>query len=157
VCVANNTHVYTITGTSVTNTLSDGANSSPSFSGGSAQTTGVAINALTNTAVLGIGVASSPARAGLQLLNLSNNSFGTPFASHTAISENMSVDPNRNLILSPNEESGYTLYKLDSVGNLSEFDSTIGIGSELDSAAEDCTTGIALSTVEFTGKLVIAD
>lgn len=157
VCVANNTHVYTITGTSVTNVLSDGANASPSFSGGSAQTTGVAINALTNTAVLGIGVASSPARAGLQLLNLSNNSFGTPFASHTAISENMSVDPNRNLILSPNEESGYTLYKLDSVGNLSEFNSTIGVGTELDSAAEDCTTGIALSTVEFTGKLVIAD
>lgn len=157
VCAANNTHVYTITGTSVTNILSDGANAFPSFSGGSSETPGVAINALSNTAVLGVGVSSSPFSAGLQLLNLSTNTFGTPFASQTPISENMSVDPNRNLILSPNEGSGYTLYKIDSVGNLSEFDSTIGTGLDLDSAAEDCTTGIGLSTVEFTGELVIAD
>ena len=163
VCTSNGTDVYTITGTSLTGTLTDGASGTIGFTGGSPSTAGIAINALSNTAVIALSDGGLPA---IQLLNLANNTFAKLFDSNTSVSENQSIDPNRNLILSPNEayfgpSSGtYTLYKLDSTGNVTEYDSTITDTTgytNLDSAAEDCTTGIALSTSEFTGNLVIAD
>ncbi|MGC2277380.1 MAG: hypothetical protein WA571_15310, partial [Candidatus Binatus sp.] len=61
----------------------------------------------------------------------------------------------RHLILSPNEGSLYQLTNI-STSTAALFNNQLEDG-EFDSAAEDCTTGIALATVEFTGDLYIAD
>ncbi|MHB1957838.1 MAG: PEP-CTERM sorting domain-containing protein [Acidobacteriaceae bacterium] len=157
ICVANNTDVYEITGAALTRTLSSSSNGSASFTGGYCENCGVAINALNNTAVIGMGLSPSPSGSGLQILDLANNTFSAPFPAQDEISENMSVDPNRGLILSPGEDSIYDLFKLTpGTGAITEYANTIG-GGDLDSAAEDCTTGIALSTDEFTDQLYITD
>src|SRR5439155_3641245 len=70
------------------------------------------------------------------------------------VSEDILWDPGRNLILSPNETGVYTLFNTTSTPP-AEFANFVG--GTLDSAAEDCLTGIALSTVEFTHTLYLAD
>jgi hypothetical protein len=92
----------------------------------------------------------------LQALNLATNTFSTPYASQFSVSENVSIDPNRNLILSPDEDGVYDLFKINADGSLNEFTNFIA-GGDLDSAAEDCTTGIALSSYEFTNDVYITD
>jgi len=57
--------------------------------------------------------------------------------------------------LSPNEASIYQLVNI-TTSTAALFNNAVDSG-EFDSAGEDCTTGIALSTVEFTGNLFIAD
>ncbi len=158
VCVDNYTGVYELTGNKITNTLTSGLTSGGSFSGGGCTNCGVAIDALTNTAVIAGGFSGSPSNNGVQLLNLANNTFASPFGSQYTVSENVSIDPNRNLILSPDESDYYDLFKINADGSLSEFSNYQGaVGGEFDSAAEDCTTGIALSTQEFTNNLFIVD
>lgn len=159
VCTANNTDVYLISGTSVTNTLTSGATGSAGFSGGSCKDCGVAIDAADNIAVLEEGDTSSTSGNGFQVLNLATNTFEKPFGLASRTSENISIDPNRNLILSPNEDG---VYVLAGIGpgpgyTLSEYDSTFNTDEENDSAAEDCTTGIALSSEEFTNNVFVAD
>ena len=58
-------------------------------------------------------------------------------------------------MLSPNEGSLYQLVNI-STPTAALFNNQLEDG-ELDSAGEDCTTGIALATDEFTGNLFIAD
>ena len=157
VCVANGTDVYTITGTTLTNTLHSSSDSAASFSGGECDNCGVAINALTNTAVITLGTTLSTSNDGIQTLNLANNTFAPIFPSAATISEDVSIDPNRNLILSPDEGGIYDLYKISPSGSLTEYQNAVAPGNYLDSAAEDCTTGIALSTNEGTDKLYITD
>lgn len=158
VCVDNGTNVYLLKGSSIINTLTSGANNYAYFSGGSCKNCGVAIDALTNMAVIAGGFSNSnPSGQGLQLLNLANNTFSDPFYSQNDVSENVSVDPNRNLILSPDEGDNYDLYKINTDGSLTEYANYQPVGGEFDSAAEDCTTGIALSTQEFTNNLFITD
>jgi hypothetical protein len=156
VCVANNTEVYEITGTTLNKTLYSSSNNSATFSGGSCENCGVAINALTNTAVIGMGRTGSSGD-GIQILDLSTNIFAPAVSTATSISENMSVDPNRNLILSPNEGGVYDIFRISPTGGLTEYENAVSGGGFLDSAAEDCTTGIALSTIEGTAKVYIAD
>jgi len=155
VCVANNTDVYEITGTTLTQTLTSGSNARAGFSGGSCNNCGISINALTNTAVIAMGLSGSVSNSGVQLLNLANNTFAAPFPTVRIVSENQSVDPNRNLILSPGESGSYDLIRIGASGGLTEY--VNAIGQEFDSAAEDCTTGIALASDEFTGDLYITD
>lgn len=159
ICVANNTDVYEITGTTLTKTLSSSSTGySAGFTGGICENCGVAINALNNTAVIGISLSPSPSASGLQILDLANNTLAAPFPAQNEISENMSVDPNRGIILSPDESSIYDLFKLaPGTGAITEYANALPGGGDLDSAAEDCTTGIALSTSEFTDKLYITD
>jgi hypothetical protein len=154
VCTANNTDVYLLTGSTLNKTLTSGATTFAGFSGGSCENCGVSINALTNQAVLTIGISGSPTASGLQILNLSSNTFGTPFSASNIVSENVQWDPVRNLILSPGENGIYDLFDT-STSTLKEYG--MSVGGVLDSAAEDCTTGIALSTSEFTGNLFISD
>jgi hypothetical protein len=71
------------------------------------------------------------------------------------VSEDISIDSGRNLILSPNERGNYDLLKIGTGGALTEYGNSIG--GTLDSAAEDCTTGIALSADEFTEDIFITD
>jgi len=159
VCTANNTDVYLITGTTLNTTLTSGSNGFASFSGGSCQNCGVAIDALSNKAYINMGFLGSSGD-GVQSLDLNTNTFAPPQALVARVSENISIDPTRALVLSPSESTGYDLLQIDSTtGGLTEFRNTsaTGILGSLDSAAEDCTTGIGLSTDEFTTSLFITD
>jgi RHS repeat-associated protein/uncharacterized repeat protein (TIGR01451 family) len=154
VCTANNTDVYLLQGGSLTNSLKSGSNGTAGFSGGSCQNCGVAINAVTNQAVIAMGLSGG---SGVQFLDLNTNTFAPPvLASGNVVSEDISVDPGRNLILSPGEDSNYGLFKTDNSGTRF-FRNHISPGGEFDSSAEDCTTGIALATMEFTSSLFITD
>ncbi|HEY4382122.1 MAG TPA: PEP-CTERM sorting domain-containing protein [Acidobacteriaceae bacterium] len=158
VCVDNLTDVYEIVGNTITASLTSGSNSSAGFSGGTCKNCGVAINALTNTAVINMGLIGGASGDGIQLLDLATNTFAPAFPTAAAVSENISVDPNRNLILSPNEDGVYDLLTISPTGALTEYEHAFATGGgEPDSAAEDCTTGIALATNEFTGDLYISD
>jgi hypothetical protein len=163
VCTANNTSVYLITGTTLTNTLTSGLTGTASFSGGQCTNCGVAINALTNTAAIAGSLLGSSSGNGVQILNLNTNMFQIPFGLQQTISENISIDAGRNLILSPSEgEFGPRNYVLLSTNSATgavtgEFDRAITTGGDPDSAAEDCSTGIALSSVEFTSNVYLAD
>ena len=157
ICTGNNTDVYVINGTTLTKTLTSASTNLASFSGGSCNNCGVALNALTNTAYVSGGFAGGD---GVQPLNLSTNTFLTPFKSSGGISENISIDPSRNLILSPNENQNYTLLTINGSGSVTgELDNTTssGLSFGMDSGAEDCTTGIALSSEEGTSNIFIAD
>jgi hypothetical protein len=59
-------------------TLTSGSTGTTEFTGGSCNNCGVAINAITNTAVIWMGLSSSPSTSGLQFLDLSNNTLGAP-------------------------------------------------------------------------------
>jgi hypothetical protein len=174
VCVANNTDVYLISGSTLKTTLASGATGQANFSGGSCYNCGVAIDAVHNQAVLEVGLSGSPSGSGIQILDLAGNCmpgtpFCTPFPLNYLVSESIQIDPYRNLYLSPSERPlvfgylGYDLITNSSPGTtnvLTEYSETIPYTSGVfDSAAEDCTTGIALSTIEgtFTDSLFITD
>lgn len=150
VCTSNGTDVFIISGSAVSKTLTSSANATTGFSGGSCETCGVVVDATTNLAFLAIGLTPGP--NGYQAIDLANDTLATPITSGGDISEDIAVDPKRKLLLSPAEDGVYELVDL-TTGNV--FDQTVG--GVLDSAGEDCTTGIALSTSEGTGNLVITD
>jgi hypothetical protein len=156
VCVANNTDVYILSGTSITNTLTSGASTTTGFSGGSCFNCGVAVDASNNVAVIQMGLSGSPSRSGLQQLDLSTLTFSTPFPTVHEVAEDIQIDPNLKLILSPNEGNTYDLVNTSSSPWV-EYGNFQPVGGEFDSAGEDCTTGIALSTQEFTFRLFISD
>ncbi len=158
VCTANNTDVYLISGTSLNRTLTSGSNTQANFSGGSCNNCGVAINALTNKAVIAMGLNGATSGTGIQFLDLNTNTLAAPIPTNNYISENISIDPTRNLILSPDESNNYALYQIQSDGStIKEFGNSIPAAGEMDSAAEDCSTGIALSSIEGTSSVYITD
>jgi hypothetical protein len=151
VCVANNTDVYLLTGTTLNKTLTSGASATTGFSGGSCENCGVAINALTNKAVINMGISGSPSGSGIQMLNLATNTFEAPIPLQNEVSEDISIDPTRNLILSPNERGIYDLLQIQSNGSsVKEFENNQNANGifNFDSAAEDCSTGIGLASEE---------
>jgi len=152
VCSSNVTDVYLITGTTLNSTLSSGATTYAGFSGGECETCGVAMNETANKAVLTIGDSSSSSLSGIQLLDLASNTLSAPVPAAYQVSEDVVWDQSRNLILSPDEGGVYDLFNTSTGG---EFGNSIG--GTLDSAAEDCKTGIALATDEFTSELYITD
>ena len=154
VCTANNTDVYLISGTTLNSTLTSGSNGTTSFSGGYCYNCGVVIESESNTAVIEMGLANSPSGSGLQYLNLANNTFAPPIPTSNAIAEDFLWDPIRSLIVSPNEDGIYDLFQVQS-GSLTEYGQNIG--GTLDSAGEDCLTGIGLSTDEYTSNIVLTD
>ena len=159
VCSSNGTDVYLLSGTSLVNTLSSGATGFAGFSGGLCETCGVTINPVTNQALLTEGTSPSGTGA-FQFLDLDTNTFETPFDTQTAsrrVSEEVLIDPTRNLILSPTESSEYELVDIANTKAPAFFENTSIRGQEFDSAAEDCSTGIALASDEFTDKLYITD
>jgi len=154
VCTENSTNVDLING-SVLTTVTSGSNTEASFTGGECENCGVGINAANNTAVIAMGV-SGGGGSGVQVLNLASNTFNTAFPMANYVSEDISIDSSRNLILSPAEDGIYDLLKIGTSNALTEFGNNIS-GADLDSAAEDCTTGIALSSEEFTDNVYITD
>ena len=161
VCVANNTDVYLITGTTLKSTLTSGATSTGSFSGGSCQNCGVVVDSSVNKALITIGLATG-GPGGYQFLDLAGaTKFESPIPAGAQTSEDASIDPARHLVLSPNEQGNYQLLDVTAgtdptTAKLFNNNITPNPG-EFDSAGEDCTTGIALATIEFTGDLFIAD
>jgi hypothetical protein len=158
VCVANNTDVYLINGTTLASTLTSGATTTQNFSGGSCQNCGVVVDSSLNKALITIGLATG-GPGGYQFLDLAGTpAFETPIPAGTTTSEDVSIDPARNLMLSPNEDSIYQLVNLGtSPVTLFNNNTSSTTFATFDSAGEDCTTGIALSTDEGTGNLFIAD
>ena len=159
VCVANNTDVYLINGTTLASTLTSGANSTMSFSGGDCQNCGVVVDSTLNKALITIGLETG-GPGGYQFLDLGGTpAFEAPIPAGGETSEDVSIDPVRHLILSPNEQSNYQLVNIG-VSPATLFNNTSLESTSFptfDSAAEDCTTGIALSTDEGTGNLFITD
>jgi hypothetical protein len=161
VCVDNGTGVYMLDSLAggLSGTTNSSANSFASFSGGSCQNCGVAVNALTNEAVIAMGFTPSPSNSAVQVMSLQTGTFSAPFPTTNLISENISIDPTRGYILSPNEFSNYPLIQFNSATGAvqADFSRPLTPGHEWDSAAEDCTTGIALTVGEFTSDLFITD
>lgn len=163
VCTENTKNIDIITGTTLKSTITSDSNASAGFSGGSCQNCGVAIDAASNKAVIAMGL-SGGSGSGVQAISLIDNSKLTPFPLRNYVSEDVSVDPGsinpaHKWILSPAEDGIYDILKIDTAGgsayNLTEYGNRIG--GTLDSAAEDCTTAIALSSDEFTDSIYITD
>jgi hypothetical protein len=151
--------VYLITGTTLNKTLTSGANTFAGFSGGSCENCGVAIDATNNTAYIEEGITGGASGTGVQALNLATNTFAAPFPMHFNVSENIAIDPFLNYVLTPGEFSNYTILQIAPNGTLREFGEPVSPAAVLDSAAEDCTTGIALASEEGTspGLVFIQD
>jgi hypothetical protein len=156
ICVANNTDVYRITGTTLNATLTSGSDALLIFpdGGGGCNNCGIAINAANNSAVINMGL-SGTTEGGVQILNLGTGVFSPPFKMTRRVSEAISVDPTRSLILTAGqplipagETNNYTILQLQADGSLKEFDATffdIGLDGFADSSAEDCSTGVAIA------------
>jgi hypothetical protein len=163
ICVDNGTNVYELTGSTINTTLTSGSNTTAGFSGGSCRNCGVFIDALNNRAVINMGTTAGPGTRGegVQFLDLNTNTFAPPFGMNNPVSENPLIDPTRALIVTPGEQPGngnMTLLQVGPGTTLTEFGNAVNDGeSEYDSAGEDCSTGIALSTSEFTGHLIVMD
>src|SRR5262249_9787652 len=159
VCVDNGTGVYMLDSLAggLSGTTNTASNAFASFSGGSCHNCGVAVNALTNEAVIAMGFTPSPSNSALQVMSLPTGTFSTQFPMTHLISENISIDPTRGYILSPNEFGNYAIVQFNSSSGVlqTEFGNQLTPTRELDSAAEDCTTGIALSVGEFTNDVFL--
>jgi len=159
VCTANDNNVYIISGLSATptvTTLSSAGSGTISFSQDSSCTNcGVAMDSVHNKAVIALSLNGS---GGYQYLDLNGvvptiepafRSQAPPFPeAGTNISENILVDPLLNYILSPNELSNYELVDVATTTAPTFFEQLIPGSLSLDSAGEDCSTGIALASVE---------
>ena len=154
VCTGNANDAYVLHGTTLLSSLSDGATGSQNFSGGSCMTCGVATDASTGLSWLAEG--TTLASGQLQSLNPATSVFGAPldlFGQPT--SEDISVDPARHLILSALENGNFQI--IDTTTN-AVFNSAVSFAPlELNSTAEDCTTGIALAPGEFSTSIVLVD
>jgi hypothetical protein len=155
VCTSNANDVYLITGSTLNNTIPSDGNLEATFSGGSCITCGVAMNAASDFAVLTIGYTpgtlTTSSHTALDFLNLSTNKT-KPVQMTYQVSEDVLWDQGRNLVLSPGEQGVYDIYNTSNgveYGNI--------VGGELDSAAEECSTGIALASNEGSSDLFIAD
>jgi len=147
VCTTNGTDVYILKGTSVTNVLSDGGSGVICFSGGCTTTIGVSMDATSNKALLGISLGGV---GGLQFLDLATDTFEVPFASRsTMISEAPLIDPVRHLIVSASENNNVELVDVATSTSPQFFEHPVLPNGELDSSAEDCSTGIILAPAEF--------
>lgn len=157
VCTSNNTDVYVLSGTAITNTLTSGGSGFISFSGGACTTCGVAMDATHNKAVIALSIGGT---GGFQYLNLGTTPTLDPaFASaNTLISEDILIDPIRNLLLSPSEDGNYEIIDVTTTTAPAFYENPT-TGGVLDSAGEDCSTGIALAPAEFSGpsNVYIAD
>ena len=154
VCTANNQDVYVLKGTSLDpsvspNPLVDSGSGSIGFSGGSATTTGVSMDATDNKALIALSVDDV---GGFQLLDLASDTFEPAFTTKNAdgdISEDPLIDPVHHLILSASEDNNYELIN-DSPSTSPQFfeHPVSGVDGVLDSSAEDCSTGIIFAPAE---------
>jgi hypothetical protein len=106
------------------------------------------MDAVHNKALLGLSVGGT---GGFQYLDLATDTFEPAFATQDPggrISEDPLVDPIRNLLLSPSEDDNYEIANVSTTTSPQFFEHPVSIGGDLDSAAEDCSTGIILAPAE---------
>jgi hypothetical protein len=156
VCTANTNDVYLISGSTLTNTLTSGASGTTAFSGGTCANCGVTINPSTNTALISLGDSGAPSGSGFQFLNLATNTFSALVPSVNQVAEDVVWDQGRNLILSPDEQGTYDLFDTSKTAPVEYANAEAG-APNFDSAGEDCETGIALASDEYTSNLFITD
>jgi hypothetical protein len=134
------------------------------FSGGTCQTCGVALDPVNDRAAIMVGLASTPS-GGFQFLNLATNMFSPAIPAGPApsfTSEDILVDPLRGLLLSPTEGNDYQLVNSTPTPSNSfeagtfHFNTNVPSG-QFDSAALDCSTGIALAPSEFSSQIYLVD
>jgi uncharacterized repeat protein (TIGR01451 family) len=158
VCTANTNEVYVIKEAKIEHELTSGASGTIRFSGGSCTNCGVAMDSAHNRALIGLSIEGKP---GFQFLNLETLTFEKAFAAASgAISEEPLIDPTRELILSPTEQNHYELVNVTKASEPAFYDKgpiTVGIPGEMDSAAEDCSTGIALASIESQNSIYLTD
>lgn len=154
VCTGNGSDVYLVNGTTLTSTLTSAATGNTEFSGGGCLNCGVAVESNSNKAVIAMSYNGAPSGSALQFLDLATNTFQPPIPARNEISEDVLWDPIGNRILSPDENGFYDIYELET-GTTIEYGWQIG--GTLDSAGEDCLTGIAMATDEYTSNIVLAD
>ena len=156
VCVANNTDVYTVQGTTLTNTLHSSSNHVTAFSDGGGQNVGVTIDPAANRAAISIGLSSSPGGYyhAFQFLDLSTNTFAAPIPVTTEPSEQFVADPVRKLLFSAGEDGFVTL--LDMTTDKPYY-WPVDVYAYFDSSAEDCATGIVVGAGEDGGPFFLAD
>jgi hypothetical protein len=165
VCTANNNDVYILRGTGLdpsvpTNPLSDGGSGTISFSGGTATTTGVSMDATDNQALIALSVGGT---GGFQFLDLASDTFEPAFTtmdSNGQISEDPLIDPVHHLVVSAAEDNNFELVDVSARTAPKFFEHPVGMtGGELDSSAEDCSTGIVFAPGEFSSpsQVEIAD
>ncbi len=167
VCVANNTDVYLIKGSTLNKTLTSGATGGQVFSGNGIGSPcfncGVVVDSSTNKALITIGLSGASGPGGYQFLDLGTTppTFEPPIPAGTNTSEDASIDPIRKLVLSPNESNNYQILNISAgTTKATLFNNSLAgvpLLGMLDSAAEDCTTGIALSSVEQSADIFITD
>jgi hypothetical protein len=165
ICSADNNDVYLINGSTLTKTVTSIATGTANFSGGTCT------NCNSSVDPLGVGVVGLTRQPAIspgapiylyQFFALSNGaslgSVGVP-----ALSESPAIEPNKHWILSATETADYDIVKYD-VGAQPEVflyadRGTVIDGNELDGAAVDCTTDIAVASVEIfdVGDMFIAD
>jgi len=157
VCVANNTNVYLINGTSANSPITSQSNVKTSFSGGTCNNCGVNINPITNTAAITMGYKSAPSGSAIELLSLANTSNYQILSAAHEVSEELAWDPTRSWILSPDEEGAFEIFKADSTGAYTEYSNVSTEFNSADAGAEDCSTGIGLAPIEYTPNIYIVD
>jgi hypothetical protein len=149
VCTANNNQVYIVNGTTVANVLTDSGTGTIAFSGGSATTSGVSMDATNNKALLGISVGGV---GGFQFLDLATDTFEPAFTTRAPsgeISEDPLIDPLRHLIVSASENNNVELADVTTSTSPQFFEHSVpSVSGVLDSSAEDCSTGIILAPAE---------
>ncbi len=154
VCTANNTDVYVLKGTALDpsvspNPLTDGGSGTITFSGGTATTTGVSMDATDNKALIALSVGSV---GGFQFLDLATGKFEPAFTTKDPgrqISEDPLIDPVHHLILSAAEDDNYELVNVSTSTSPKFFEHPVPpISGALDSSAEDCSTGIIFAPAE---------
>ncbi|HTA67310.1 MAG TPA: hypothetical protein VK776_03505 [Bryobacteraceae bacterium] len=156
VCTANNTDVYLLSGTTLNSTLTSSGVGEIGFSGGACTNCGVAMDGVHNKAVIGLAVEALP---GFQFLDLATSTFEPAFQTPArAISEELLIDPIRNLLLSADENGNYEIVNVATSTSPAFFENQTG-PMNIDSSGEDCSTGIALAPMEFSNPtgVYIAD
>jgi hypothetical protein len=157
VCTADNNQVYVLKGTGLdpsvtTNPLTDGATGTITFSGGTATTTGVAMDAVDNKALLAVSVGGT---GGFQFLDLSTGTFESPFVTKDPggkISEDPLIDPVHHIIGSAAEDNNFEIADVSNSTSPQFYEQSLSAvtgGTEFDSTSEDCSTGILLAPAEF--------
>ena len=165
VCTGNNNDVYVLKGTGLDpsvspNPLIDSGTGTISFSGGSATTTGVSMDATDNKALIALSVGGI---GGFQILNLATDTFEPAFITGDPtgqISEDPLIDPIHHLILSAAEDNNYELVNISTSTAPKFFEHPVSsVSGVLDSSAEDCATGIIFAPAEFSdpSQVEIAD
>lgn len=165
VCTANNNDVYVLKGTGLDlsvspNPLIDSGTGTIDFSGGSATTTGVSMDATDNKALIALSVGGT---GGFQILNLATDTFESAFTTEDPsgrISEDPLIDPIHHLILSAAEDNNYELVNTSTSTAPTFFGHPVAsVSGQLDSSAEDCATGIIFAPAEFSdpSQIEIAD